>query len=31
VRHLDQEREGLIRIFVQGGVERVEVELADLR
>jgi hypothetical protein len=31
VRHLNQEREGLIRILVQPGVERVEVELADLR
>jgi hypothetical protein len=30
VRHLDQERKGLIRILVQPGVERVEVELADL-
>jgi hypothetical protein len=31
VRHLDQQREGLVRILVQPGVERVEVELADLR
>jgi len=31
VRHLDQQPEGVVRVLVEPGLERVEVELTDLR
>ncbi|WP_156388551.1 MULTISPECIES: hypothetical protein [unclassified Nocardioides] len=30
MRHLDQQRQGVVRVVAQGVVERLEVELADL-
>jgi hypothetical protein len=31
VRHLDQKPEGVVGVGVEPGLERIEVELADLR